>query len=165
MYPLALEPLLMAIFATYAMSTKNNGNNSLFSFLHYGDEKKKAQKKLENKTSKKLGELLGEMTIEEFITLINEQMANNAKKVMLQVNENLDAIYTRQLAAAQDFVNGDPEINIHTLRELMRELLPENYAKAIKKIKPGQSAKTIVQIYGGNNQLNAGDGEQNNKEW
>lgn len=36
------------------------------------------------------------------------------------------------------------------MRTLLHDLLPESYSKAINKIKRGQSAKTIIQIYGDN---------------
>lgn len=48
----------------------------------------------------KLGEVLNDITIEEFISLINQQLVINTNKVMEIVNANFDAIYTGQLAKA-----------------------------------------------------------------
>lgn len=93
------------------------------------------------------------MTLEDLLTVIKEQTESNAQSIVEQVSENLDAIYTEQIAKTQDFVNGSANLNIHAIRELLRDLLPERYHSAIKKIKPGQSVKTIINILGGNNQI------------
>ena len=98
---------------------------------------------LRSMQKKKLSELLDEMTLAE----------SNAQNIVEQVSENLDAIYTDQIAKTQDFVNGSTNLNIHAIRELLRDLLPEHYHPAIKKIEPGQSVKTIINIAGGNNQV------------
>lgn len=109
---------------------------------------------LQSLQKKKLSELLDEMTLEDFLNLLNKETESNAQSIVEQVSENLDAIYTEQLAKAQDFVNGSSsELNIHAVRELLRDLLPERYHPAIKKIKQGQSVKTIINILGGNNQV------------
>lgn len=57
------------------------------------------------------------------------------------------------IAKTQDFVNGSTNLNIHAKHELFCDLLPERYHPAIKKIKPAQSIKTIINIAGGNNQV------------
>jgi|GEM_PF-2818853 hypothetical protein len=118
---------------------------------------------LRSMQKKKLSELLDEMTLEDFLEVIKEQAESNAQNIVEQVSENLDAIYTDQIAKTQDFVNGSTNLNIHAIRELLRDLLPEHYHPAIKKIEPGQSVKTIINIAGGNNQIlpNAENGKFN----
>ncbi len=103
--------------------------------------------------NKKLSELFDELTLEEFLVLVEEQTSSHTRSLVDRISDNLDAIYMEQLAKAQDFVNGNTNINVHAVRELLRELLPEQYAPAIKKIRQGQSVKTIINIIGGNNQI------------
>ncbi len=112
--------------------------------------------------NKKLSELLNELTLEEFLTLIREQTTSDVWLLMEQVSDNLDAVYMQQIAKAQDFVNGCTNTNLHAVRELLRELLPEKYGPVIKKIRQGQSVRTIINILGGNNQIlpSAEKGEQ-----
>lgn len=100
-----------------------------------------------------MSELFAELTLNEFLSLVGEQTSSHARSLAERVSDNLDVIYTEQLAKAQDFVNGSTNINIHAVRELLRELLPEQYAPVIKKIRQGQSARTIINIIGGNNQI------------
>ncbi|WP_287621512.1 hypothetical protein [Parabacteroides sp.] len=109
---------------------------------------------LESLRKKKLSELLEEISLEDLLVLLKEQTEAGTQSIMEQVSENLDAIYTDQIAKAQDFVNGSSsKLNIHAVRELLRDLLPEHYHPAIKKIKQGQSVKNIINILGGNNQV------------
>lgn len=128
-----------------------------------GIESSASRMDLQSIQKKKLSELLNEMTLEDFLAVIKEQTESNAQSIVEQVSENLDAIYTDQIAKTQDFVNGSANLNIHAIRELLRDLLPERYHPAIKKIEPGQSVKTIINIAGGNNQIlpNARSGKFN----
>lgn len=118
--------------------------------------------KAESLGSRTVGELFQSLTLDELVAYLHREIDKGMQQAVRQVNKSLDAVYTEQLAKAQDFVNGSSDINIHALRELLRELLPESYSPAIKKIKPGQSVKTIINILGGQNQIlpNAEKGEQ-----
>lgn len=103
--------------------------------------------------NKKLRELLDELTLEEFLVLLRGATSLDARLLADQVSDNLDAIYLEQLVKAQDFVNGSTNLNLHAVRELLRELLAEKYGPVIKKIRQGQSVRTIINILGGNNQI------------
>lgn len=112
--------------------------------------------------NKKLSEIFEGFSLEEFLAFVKEQITSDAQILVEQVSDNLDAIYMEQIAKAQDFVNGNAGINIYIVRELLREILPEQYGFAIKKIKSDQSVRTIINILGGNNQIlpSAEKGEQ-----
>lgn len=150
MFPfLFAEPLIATTIAAFLLSRKNNEIEEEKDCV----ELSASRLDLQSMQKKKLSELLNEMTLEDLLAVIKEQTESNAQNIVEQVSENLDAIYTDQIAKAQDFVNGSANLNIHAIRELLRDLLPERYHPAIKKIKPGQSVKTIINIAGGNNQV------------
>lgn len=147
MYPLLLSENAL-ISATILLGKLFISDKSLLSSSNEKDVK--ALPANADLVKQKLGVMLNDISVEEFISLINQQLSINTNRITDIVNSNFDAIYTGQLAKAQDFVNGDESIDINALRSLLRNLLPERYSKAIKKIKRGQSAKTIIQIYGNN---------------
>lgn len=68
----------------------------------------------------------------------------------------------QQILYAQTFVNDNDDIDCIHVHQLLQELMPQELWSAIKEIKKGQSPKTLVQIFGGNNivQPNATTGEQ-----
>lgn len=150
MFPFWLaEPVIVSTIGALLLSRIKNENEGEKDCI----ESSASRLDLRSMQKKKLSELLDEMTLEDFLEVIKEQTESNAQNIVEQVSENLDAIYTDQIAKTQDFVNGSTNLNIHAIRELLRDLLPERYHPAIKKIKPGQSVKTIINIAGGNNQV------------
>lgn len=153
MFPiLTLQPIIAATGALILHAAVSKGKRLDEQLVT--DESEPSDADLRTLQKKKLGELLNEMTLEELIALVQKRTVSDMQTVVDRVSENLDAIYTDQIAKAQDFVNGSSsELNIHAVRELLRDLLPERYHPAIKQIKQGQSVKTIINILGGNNQV------------
>lgn len=59
----------------------------------------------------------------------------------------------QQIKYAQTFVNNNKDIDCIHVHQLLQELMPQELWPMIKEIKKGQSPQTLIQVLGGNNQI------------
>lgn len=59
----------------------------------------------------------------------------------------------QQILNAQTFVNENDDIDCIHVHQLLEELMPQELWSAIKEIKKGQKPQVLIQVLGGNNQI------------
>lgn len=67
------------------------------------------------------------------------------------VSETYDAVYTSQIAKAQEFLNENHSVDLSRVKCLLHKLLPNEYFDLIEQLREHQDPQIIFNIHGGQN--------------
>lgn len=92
--------------------------------------------------------------------------AINSSPSQTIVSETYDAVYTSQIAKAQEFLNENHSADLSRVKCLLHKLLPKEYFDLIEQLREHQDPQTVFNIHGGQNIIapNAEKAEQHFKK-